>query len=667
MADGGQRDQIHNHYESSNEYLYYRQPIVKYIHPHSGHHEGGTPILIEGAFFFNDLRHACTPKCKFGDKIVEAEYISTVRIKCITPASAHSTIESLSVTMNGENDVEMDSAHTFTFWKEPNVTKIEPTSGPSTGGTVVVVYGKDFMDLSRYPDEFQCAFRPEDLKKKPRYTPAKYINSSAIACTTPGGWDAGEIAHVEISYNGIESSKSGHQFIFYSIDYIKPLSGPSRGDPDHTIAIKGDGFVLAKGKASCMIDGIYYDAVSANSSIIECPIPPSQENPDKYRRADFLYSFNGEKYITVLDGFYYYPQVEVTNVHPKEMPASGGRVTVEGKRFKSDFSNAAPACKIGNTVAKAVIESETKLHCDFDDIEIDGQYNQTVLVALNSVSWTPIDLKEAAIHVYEVKSLKPHSGIAEGGTTVHVYGGGYLDKYDPVCRFGIPGKAYTTTGKRVSSHEILCTAPKVSVPSGADYPYEIPFALTFDDGYNDQWSLTGLTYYYYRQPGLLDITPTSVLADQTTLVKIKSTNELPFAKDVIGGYVTNDERVLVSEISCKFGDFGTTKAVLVDMNTIACPSPNTNLLLSDISEEIVYVEVAINGQDYASGSLAFKFLGSRSDSSNGFAWVIGIIIGALILVGLFYLISQMRSDPRKLLEMFGDSRQNDPNQRGPGV
>jgi len=68
------------------------------------------------------------------------------------------------------------------------------------------------------------------------------------------------------------------------------------------------------------------------------------------------------------------------------------------------------------------------------------------------------------------------------------------------------------------------------------------------------------------------------------------------------------------------------------------------MALSDISEETVNVEVAMNGHDFASGTLTFKFIGSKS-SSHGFAWLIAVILGGLVLVGLLYLISKLFQAP----------------------
>jgi len=232
LENGTIRGQIQNHYESLNEFLYYRMPIVKYVYPHSGSFRGGTPVLIEGAFFFNDLKHACTPKCKFGNKIVEAEYLSTVQLRCLAPPDVEKNAVSLTVTMNGFENVASEERHVFTYFPDSVIKDISPKSGPSTGGTLLVLTGSNFIDLSAYPNEFGCVFRSLSLNTIKK-TNAKFLNSTTILCTTPGGWGAGTLASVDITYNGMEFTNSNQTFRFYQIDSITPRSGPASGDPSN--------------------------------------------------------------------------------------------------------------------------------------------------------------------------------------------------------------------------------------------------------------------------------------------------------------------------------------------------------------------------------------------------------------------------------------------------
>ena len=221
---------IQHYLDSSAEFLYYRQPIVMHTYPHSGIAAGGTPITLEGAFFFSDKQHLCTPKCKFGNEfIVEGEFISTVRIVCPSPAGVEGMTLPVTVSMNGEDSTPEKPDQTFTFTPLPVIHSIHPSSGPSCGGTSIQVMGQKFVDLSAYPREFQCVFTSANATQKPKITPASYLNDTTILCTSPGGWGAGTIATLQITYNGVDLSNNNNTFRFYQVDSIFPLSGPAVG------------------------------------------------------------------------------------------------------------------------------------------------------------------------------------------------------------------------------------------------------------------------------------------------------------------------------------------------------------------------------------------------------------------------------------------------------
>ena len=215
--------------EHKVEFYYYKQPVVKRVQPHSGLFTGGTRVEIEGAFFFQNTPFSCTPKCKFGDQVVDAEYLSTVRIICKTPVvSKNVTKVPVEVSMNGIDYVK--TGQFFTFVTNPTISSISPTSGPGTGGTLVTLRGDNFTNLSEYPEEFICVWRSLANDIPVKTTPASYKNSTTILCITPGGWGTGANASVEISYNGFDTTTSNNTFRFTGVSTkITPLSGPAVG------------------------------------------------------------------------------------------------------------------------------------------------------------------------------------------------------------------------------------------------------------------------------------------------------------------------------------------------------------------------------------------------------------------------------------------------------
>ena len=216
-----------NYLNSREEFYYYKEPTIRRVEPHSGWYTGGTMIEIEGSDFFTLPDYLCVPRCRFGTKEVVAEYISSVKIRCVTPLyDIPNAKVKLEFSLNGFD--WRYSGTEFAFIVPPKILSIAPTSGPSVGGTIITITGVGFMDLSDHPNEFVCIFDSAELGRRLR-TPIYFKNSSAIMCTAPGGWGSGTMASIGISYNGRDTIDTGSKFKFYQIDRVYPLAGPSTG------------------------------------------------------------------------------------------------------------------------------------------------------------------------------------------------------------------------------------------------------------------------------------------------------------------------------------------------------------------------------------------------------------------------------------------------------
>ena len=122
--------------ESPVEYYYYHQPIVQKVQPKLGLTTGGTPIEISGAWFDLKLEYGVIPYCMIGDKIIRAQFVSTVRIVCYSPPNDN-IIAALpvKVSLNGVDFV--DSGFFFSYYTQPELTGLLPHAGPYQGGTEI--------------------------------------------------------------------------------------------------------------------------------------------------------------------------------------------------------------------------------------------------------------------------------------------------------------------------------------------------------------------------------------------------------------------------------------------------------------------------------------------------------------------------------------------------
>lgn len=221
---------------SNFEFYYYREPYIQAINPHGSIVTGGTEVIVYGAWFAYLPQYGVKPYCKFGEKIVEGKFLSTVRIMCRAPPSNKANVRvPLEVSLNKKDFSKSDLQFIyFNDFKNAKFDKMEPLSGPQTGGTQINLYGRNFTNLVN-PEEFLCEFKSEDETITPKVVPAgfKFLEDSeqsAIICNSPGGWKSGTKAKISITFDGQNFMDTGFNFYFYKTENIYPLSGPNVGN-----------------------------------------------------------------------------------------------------------------------------------------------------------------------------------------------------------------------------------------------------------------------------------------------------------------------------------------------------------------------------------------------------------------------------------------------------
>lgn len=172
--------------QSSVEYYYYKDCIIKDFSPHSGLIVGGTQVSVSGAWFKYLPEYGVVPHCKFGDKIVRGEFDSTVRIVCKSPPGEElGTQIPFEVSLNGVDFTE--SHFKFSYYDVPTLYSIWPSLGPEAGGTLIYISGSNFTNMSN-PVDFNCKFTPIGVQIPPKKVAGIFINSTTIMCASPGGW-----------------------------------------------------------------------------------------------------------------------------------------------------------------------------------------------------------------------------------------------------------------------------------------------------------------------------------------------------------------------------------------------------------------------------------------------------------------------------------------------
>lgn len=222
--------------DDNQVYSYYKPPYVFDMEPRQGPTRGGTNVTIIGTNFKEN-----TPlRCKFGDQIVNGQYISKHQLSCIAPS--HPKAEYVSLSIAFEKDLWSSGQTKFLYYDQPAINRIEPTCGPETGYTQITVYGKNFINLGL--GNVHCVFN------RTVHMNATVMEHDIIKCDSPPafGWYKTEskeprFYYLEITLDGTLYGGPGQKFTYYKdpeITGITPNLGPTDGGTELTIS--GVGF-----------------------------------------------------------------------------------------------------------------------------------------------------------------------------------------------------------------------------------------------------------------------------------------------------------------------------------------------------------------------------------------------------------------------------------------
>lgn len=211
-------------------------------------------------------------RCAFGTKSVAATFINSNYMICVAPFS--DVVEKpIPFTLSLNN--QQNSRDTLFYWyySQPAITELIPDRGPDTGGTQVLLKGRNFHPfrdnsmIANYNDTF-CMF--EDIGK----VPAVIINSTKVHCLSPPSYVLRQ-SIVEITLNNQQYTDDNNVFYYYRPPYLfdaNPRQGPVSGGT-RVIAI-GSNFQETK-NIKCKFNTTVVPGKFLSTSEIECVAPPS--------------------------------------------------------------------------------------------------------------------------------------------------------------------------------------------------------------------------------------------------------------------------------------------------------------------------------------------------------------------------------------------------------
>ena len=517
----------------------------------------------------------------------------------------------------------------FTYYQPVLVLELDPTNGPDSGDTEIIVTGANFLPgpglKCRFGDPNDPGMKqnfteaPDDktlerlnldptlanesrtyFELSPVVVDANFFSPSKITCRAPP-WLPANVT-VRVTNNDQQYGAASRNYEYYSAPHVHrvvPHVGPIRGGT--RVTLYGESF-LPDNNLGCIFDGIEVEAEYVSSSEMVCISPEHPPGPVAVNM-----TVNGQQFTNDGTIFNYY---ELAEIYPPRGPSFGEtQVRAIGHGF---VPTANMTCRFneGSYIKAEYLDSETLLciapaHAEGSvSFEINAYGGESSVVGLADTDpdydwfdelnahgdWTESGLSYSYYVNPTVTSIDPILGPNTGGTVVTVVGERFLDTETLRCRFGTVNSSQVlavVTPTYISSELIRCISP-----------IQIAGIHDISISNNDQQYCNALPFDFYLPPQVYLLSPHNgpshvqvMPPEEQTIIILQGENYKE---------PTDQTRDLQR---CRFGE-----------TVVAAEYVSTQLMRCLIPlhvPAVVPLEITMNGQQYSNNRVNFHFYGHR--------------------------------------------------------
>lgn len=471
--------------------------------PALGPASGSTAVTISGEGFRAEETYACafgsslqappveavlvdgsavvcrTPRVSGGDNVTLQ--VLAVEDDILTPSGSHiypfaseglTDIAVATATAGGTITTTTFASLFFEYHEDIQISRVTPSNGPVSGGTVVRVSGSGFLDLKQAACQFGEGGR----------TAATVINSGTLVCTTSplvtgnvstGTSRAEKAVELRVTMNGVDFSSGNTATAFLydddvTVSALVPDRGPATGGM--RVVVRGSGFrpdeylACRFGLQVAPAEYLWEDAIACwappqvRVSVVSVSVTLNGQDFSSAATPSAEYDGSGSAMFTYTD------RAAVTAVQPDKGPTRGGTVVnVSGVNFAD---SPALLCRFGDLVTgAAVFVSTEEVTCvspavpvgaagrvylevsdDGNEITADeaspsSEEGVRQLLELQGPGddptlWTNSGVEFVFVEDPVVLVAFPSSGPSNGGTRVSLTGSGFQNLPELGCRFG---------------------------------------------------------------------------------------------------------------------------------------------------------------------------------------------------------------------------------------
>ena len=307
-------------------------PTVTGISPTSGPTAGGTSVVITGT----NLSGATS--VMFGGNAATGVTVnSATQVTVTSPSGSANTVHVTVTTAGGTSATS--SADQFTYVAAPTITGISPTSGPTAGGTSVVITGTNLLDATavRFGSTSATGYTVNSATQITATSPALSVSTVDITVTTPGGTSA---------------TSASDQFTYVAaptITSISPTSGPTAGST--SVVITGTNLLAATAVKFGSTNATGYTVNSATQITATSPATSASTVDITVTTA------GGTSATSASDQFTYVAAPTITSITPTSGPTAGSTsVVITGTNLL-----AASAVKFGSNAGSITNNTATSI------------------------------------------------------------------------------------------------------------------------------------------------------------------------------------------------------------------------------------------------------------------------------------------------------------------
>lgn len=391
-------------------------------------------------------------------------------------------IVALEVTQNGADYTS--SGLTFEYSAAIVIEALVPPRGPLSGGTEVLVLGRNFNNRS----SLACRFGHHRAAARAHVYATRFVNHSAVVCVSPAVLHPGPVV-LEVSNNGagVGSSFSASNMHYHYhaplvIQGVYPPMGPSSGN--FSVRIVGGPFVESD-DLRCRFGDVVVRGRYVDGEEMQCFAPP---HPPGQHALEV--SINNQDYSDQRFPFFYYRDMALSRLTPISGPtlAAGTPVSVYGHGF---INTTLLTCRFGETVVPATFRSGSEIICHSPPLHPDSggltwtalseQRNRhpdpvhgspllfpganfyplylsrlvSVEVSNNAQDFSDSGITFLYMADAEVTAVQPSSGLDLGDTGLFVMGHNFVNSTSLRCRIG----SYIVPATFITRSLVLCMTP----------------------------------------------------------------------------------------------------------------------------------------------------------------------------------------------------------------